>query len=147
MVDSCYSGAGMDAFSKLQNGQRYFTRQLSRSLGITVLTATAKNQEAAELKSLGHGLFTYLMIQELQQKGSKESVTAHGIAENILKTLPAFSMKMVGTSQEPAAYTHGSDFILTDVQKESGKGRTPNSNAPAIKPQNLSNDKKAIKNN
>jgi hypothetical protein len=143
MVDSCYSGAGMDAFSKLQNGQRYFTRQLSRSLGITVLTATAKNQQAAELKSLGHGLFTYLMIQELQQKGSTESVTAHGIAENILKTLPAFSMKMVGTSQEPAAYTHGSDFILTDVQKESGKGSTPNSNAPAIKPQNLRNDKKS----
>jgi len=26
MVDSCYSGAGLDAFSKLQNGQRYFTR-------------------------------------------------------------------------------------------------------------------------
>ncbi|MCX7099542.1 MAG: MBG domain-containing protein [Methylococcales bacterium] len=118
MVDSCYSGAGLDAFSNLQNGQRHFTRQLSRSLGITVIAAAAKDQEAFELKSLGHGLFTYLMTQELQNKNTAQALTAHGIAENIVKTLPAFSKKMLGVSQDPSAFTRGNDFLLTDLSKE-----------------------------
>jgi hypothetical protein len=117
MVDSCYSGAGLDAFSKLQIGQHYFTRKLSRSLGITVITSATKDQEAYELKSLGHGLFTYLMAQDLQKQDASQPLTAHGIAENIVKTLPVFSKKMVGASQEPVVYTKGNDFVLTDSSK------------------------------
>jgi hypothetical protein len=134
MVDSCYSGAGMDAFSKLQNGQRYFTRKLSRSLGITVMTAATKDQKAFELKSLGHGLFTYLITQELQEKDTTQPVTAHGIAESISQTLPVFSKKMLGSSQEPAVYTKGNDFMLTDVLKAPNKGDASDSNIPDIAP-------------
>jgi hypothetical protein len=118
MVDSCYSGAGMTAFSTLENGQRYFSRQLSRSLGITVVTATTKNQQATELDSLGHGLFTYVMAQEMKNNDSSKPVTAHGIAESIMKTLPAFSKKTLGTIQEPVVYTKGNDFMLTDILKD-----------------------------
>jgi len=113
MVDSCHSGGSMDVFSKLENGQRFFSRQLSRSLGITVLTAAARNQEAKELKSLGHGLFTYLLNEELQKSDAAEPITAHSIAKNILKTLPAFSKAKTGSSQEPVSYMHGGDFILS----------------------------------
>ncbi len=129
MVDACYSGAGMKAFSQLQNSQRHFSRQLSHSLGITVVTAASKNQEAFEMKSLGHGLFTYLMSQELQKKDSAEPVTAHSVAKKITKTLPSFSRKTVGVTQEPVAYTHGSDFILTNSLKEAEK--TPASDSAA----------------
>ena len=117
MVDACYSGAGLDAFSKLENGQRYLTRRLGRSLGITVITAATKDQAAMELKSLGHGLFTYLISQEIANKESDKSITAHGIAENIAKTLPKLSKEMLGSSQEPTAYTRGDDFMLTDLLK------------------------------
>ena len=116
MIDSCYSGAAKDSFNKLQIGQHYITRNLSRSLGITMITSAAKDKEAYELSSLGHGLFTYLMTQDIQNEGANHS--AHGIAENIVKTLPAFSKKMVGSSQEPVIYTKGNNFMLTD----SGKG-------------------------
>ncbi|MEI6706152.1 MAG: GLUG motif-containing protein [Methylococcales bacterium] len=115
MVDACYSGAGLDAFSKLENGQRYLTRRLGRSLGITVITAATKDQAAMELKSLGHGLFTYLISQEIANKESDKSITAHGIAENIAKTLPKLSKEMLGSSQEPTAYTRGDDFMLTNL--------------------------------
>ncbi|MDD5461271.1 MAG: MBG domain-containing protein [Methylococcales bacterium] len=137
MVDSCYSGAGVDAFSKLQKGQRYFTRQLSRSLGITVMTAAAKDQEAFELKSLGHGVFTYLVTQELQEKSAAQPVTAHGIADEIAKTLPIFSKKMLGSSQEPAIYAKGHDFILTDALKarEANQSDASDSNLPTIGPE------------
>ncbi len=137
MVDSCYSGAGLDAFSKLQIGQHYFTRKLSRSLGITVITAAAKDQEAYELKSLGHGLFTYLMTQELQEKNAAQPATAHGIAESIVKTLPVFSKKVLGSRQEPVAYTKGNDFTLTDESKAAKQGDAFDNNTPAIAPEKL----------
>jgi uncharacterized caspase-like protein len=121
MVDSCYSGAGMGAFSQLQNGQRYFTRQLSHSLGITVVTATTKDEEAVELKSLGHGLFTYLITKELENKESDGGATAHGVADNVFKNLPVVSKKMLGSSQEPVVYTHGNDFMLTDTADDKKK--------------------------
>ncbi len=115
----------MDTFTQLENRQRYVTRQLSRSLGITVITAAARDQQAAELKSLGHGLFTYLVTQELQKQNGKEPVTAHNIKEKIEKELPAFSRKMVGITQEPAAYTHGNDFLLIDAIKKTAKTTPP----------------------
>jgi WD40 repeat protein len=131
MVDSCHSGGSMDVFAQLQNGQRYFTRQLSRALGITVVTAAAKDQEAAELKSLGHGLFTYLMAQEIENKDTTKIITAHGVAEAILKSLPVFSKRVLGIVQEPVIYTHGSDFMLTDILKKPSKVSTSDTVPPA----------------
>ena len=119
LIDSCYSGAAMDSFNKLQIGQHYFTRKLSRSLGITMITSASKDKEAYELKSLGHGLFSYLMAKDIQDKNTTN--TAHSVAENIMKTLPGFSKKMVGVIQEPVVYTKGNDFMLTDLDQEAKK--------------------------
>jgi hypothetical protein len=83
-------------------------------MGITVIAATAKDQEASELDSLGHGLFTYSLTQELQKKDNATPLTAHGIADSIAKTLPAFSKKLMGYSQDPVVFTKGSDFTLID---------------------------------
>jgi filamentous hemagglutinin family protein len=126
LLDACYSGAGMDVFGKLENGQRYFSRQLSRSLGITVVTATAKDQQAAELQSLGHGLFTYMLAQEMSSKNGSEPITAHTIAKSIVKSLPVFSKKQIGSVQDPAVYTHGSDFVLTNPSKEQAEKTADN---------------------
>jgi hypothetical protein len=58
------------------------------------------------------------VTQEIQDKKATQPITAHGIAESIVKTLPVFSKKMLGASQEPAVYTRGNDFMLTDLLKE-----------------------------
>ncbi|MCX7066811.1 MAG: hypothetical protein NTW85_03810 [Methylococcales bacterium] len=59
-----------------------------------------------------------MISQEIANKASDKSITAYGITENIAKTLPAFSKKILGSSQEPAAYTRGNDFMLTDLLKD-----------------------------
>jgi hypothetical protein len=134
MVDACYSGAAMDAFRKSENTQRYFTRKLSRNLGITVVAAAAKDQEAFELKSLGHGLFTYLVTKDLEQKEGVEAVSAHGLADDIVKTLPTLAKTMVGSSQEPVAYTRGEDFKITDWGNQPNKGGLLDNKPPVITP-------------
>jgi filamentous hemagglutinin family protein len=115
MVDACYSGAGIEAFNNLQNGQRYLSRRLGRSLGITIIAAAAKDQQAFELKSLGHGLFTYSVAQQINNKETGKRLTAHTLAENITKTLPKISKEILGNPQEPSTYTKGNDFMLTDM--------------------------------
>ncbi len=116
MIDSCYSGQATDSFNTLQIGQHYFTRSLSRSLGITMITSAAKDKEAYEARSLGHGLFSYLMSQDIEKPDANHS--AHGVAEYIVKTLPAFSKKIVGVLQEPVIYTKGNNFMLTGSSSE-----------------------------
>ncbi len=134
MVDSCYSGAGMDAFRKLQNGQRYFTRKMGRSLGITVVAAAEKNQKAFESKTLGHGLFTYLVTQDINET---QAQSAHNIANAVVKTLPKFAKGEVNEHQDPVSYTSGSDFMLTDILKESSNDKASSNIVPASIPKKL----------
>lgn len=116
MVDSCYSGAGLNAFRHLQNSQRHFSRDLSKTTGIVVLAATRQDQQAAELTDLGHGLFTYVVTQgmggaaDIQPKDRK--ISAHEVVSFSTTTIPTFSKKYIGASQEPTSFMMGNDFNL-----------------------------------
>lgn len=116
MIDSCYSGAGLKALENLQNSQRHFSRALSKSVGIVVLTATRKDQEAMELAELGHGLFTYIVHKGMQGAADShphdQKISAHELANYSTTTIPAFSKKYSEASQEPTSFTIGEDFIL-----------------------------------
>jgi len=116
MIDACYSGASLKSFRKMQDIQRRFSRGLSKSVGVVVLAATRKDQQAAELTDLGHGLFTYVVSEGLKGKADlkpiNQQISAHEVADFSTETIPAFSRKYLGASQEPTKFTMGSDFIL-----------------------------------
>jgi hypothetical protein len=116
MIDSCFSSAGLDAFRDLQNTQRHFSRDLSKSVGIVVLTAARFDQTAAERSELGHGLFTYVVTQGMggaaDRKPKNEKISAREIAEFAVDVTPVFSKKYLDASQEPSAFFMGSDFEL-----------------------------------
>ena len=116
MIDSCYSGAGLDALRNLQNSQRHFSRALSKTVGVVVLTATRQDQEAMELSELGHGLFTYVANNGMQGAADlsprDQKVSAHELVNYSTATIPAFSRKYSEASQEPSAFTIGEDFVL-----------------------------------
>ena len=116
IIDSCFSAAGLEAFRDLQDTQRHFSRDLSKSVGVVVLTAARYDQEAAELSELGHGLFTYVVTKGMDGQADiqpiNKKISAHEIAEYAVKTIPVFSKKYIGASQEPAAFVIGADFEL-----------------------------------
>ena len=116
MVDSCYSGTGLNAFRNLQNTQRHFGRALSKSTGIVVLAATRPNQKAAESIDLGHGLFTYVVTQGMggaaDSQPKDRKISAHEVVSFSTTTMPTFSKKYTGASQEPTSFTMGIDFNL-----------------------------------
>jgi len=121
MVDACYSGASVDSFRRLQNSQRHFSRDISKSVGITVVTATRKDQEAAELTELGHGLFTYVLSKGMSGEADwwpkNNEISAHELAKFSTDTIPLFSKKFLGSAQEPTAFTMGRDFSLLSIKK------------------------------
>jgi uncharacterized caspase-like protein len=89
-------------------------------VGVVVLAATRKDQEAAELGDLGHGLFTYVVSEGLAGKADlkpkNQKVSAHEVADFSTATIPDFSKKYLGASQEPTKFTMGSDFTLLRSQ-------------------------------
>ncbi len=115
-IDSCYSGAGLDAFNYLINAQRYVGRNISRTVGIVVLTSARKDQEAAELSDLGHGLFTYYLTQGMSGKADEnpvdKKITAYEVVDFPKQHIPELSKKYVGSSQDPMVFKMGFDFDL-----------------------------------
>ena len=121
MVDACYSGASIDSFRQLQNSQRHFSRDMSKSVGITVITATRKDQKAAELSELGHGLFTYVLSKGMSGEADwwpkNNEISAHELVKFSTDTIPVFSKRFLGSAQEPTAFTMGKDFPLLTIKK------------------------------
>lgn len=64
IIDACQSGAVLDQFSLFE--QQKVLNKISVKTGVHILTATRSDQLAPEFESLGHGLFTYTLLNGLQ---------------------------------------------------------------------------------
>ena len=76
LLDTCYSGtAGGRTFMRQQvragsiNDQ--FLERLTRSRGRVIITASGPNEVALESSELGHGVFTYFLLQGLAGKADR----------------------------------------------------------------------------
>lgn len=116
LIDSCQSGATTESFRDQERFQRRFLRDVGRTAGVTVLAAARKDQVAAEMSTLKHGLFTYILLSGLEGKADAQppdgSVTAHELVDYAAKSIPDFSRKYVRYRQEPAAFALGADFRI-----------------------------------
>jgi len=84
VIDACNSGASIDTFNRYRDFQRRFVQQIGRTAGVTVLTAARRDQFASESDILGHGLFTFLLLDGMS--GAADNlprdgwITAHELA-------------------------------------------------------------------
>ncbi|MDM4767836.1 caspase family protein [Pelomonas sp. SE-A7] len=112
LIDACKSGAAIASFRGLE--ERRLLSQLSRSTGTHLIAATNKEQLAAELLNLGHGVFTYTLLEGLSGKAAAggPDVTARKLMVYVEQTLPELSKRYRTEEQFPVVSSTGMDFPL-----------------------------------
>jgi Caspase domain/WD domain, G-beta repeat len=114
LIDACKSGGSIDAFSGAMD--RKVLREVGREAGVAILAATRKDQLAAELPSLGHGAFTYILLEGLAGKADLDPPDGRITAAKLLgwssRALPSFTQRSFNYLQVPVAYARGADFLL-----------------------------------
>jgi uncharacterized caspase-like protein len=92
--------------------------QLSRSTGVHIVAASTKDQFAAEVKELGHGVFTYTLLEGLSGKaaGKGDSVTVRKQMSYVEEQLPEITKKYKQEAQYPVVDSRGMDFPLVIAQ-------------------------------
>jgi uncharacterized caspase-like protein len=112
LIDACKSGAAASGFRGLQD--RRALAQLSRASGTHLIAATTKEQLASELPTLGHGVFTYTLLQGLQGKAASggKDVTARKLMVYVEQALPELTKRYRAEEQYPVVNSTGMDFPL-----------------------------------
>jgi WD40 repeat protein len=116
LIDACKSGAVLIAFRGFED--RKALSQLSRSTGVHIVAASTKDQFAAEVKELGHGVFTYTLLEGLGGKaaGKGEAVTVRKLMGYVEEKLPEITKKYKQEAQYPVVDSRGMDFPLVIVK-------------------------------
>ena len=116
LVDACKSGAVLVAFRGFED--RKALSQLSRSTGTHVVAASTKEQFAAEVKDLGHGVFTYTLLEGLRGKaaGGSDTVTVRKLMGYVEEQLPEITKRYKQEAQFPVVDSRGMDFPLVIVK-------------------------------
>jgi len=117
ILDACQSGAFLEAFGVRGAVEEKAIAQLARSAGVTVLASSLSEQLATEHKELGHGLYTYTLLQGMEGEADgapKDGrVTVSELKGYVEGKIAELSKRYYGEEQYPTGYTHGQDFPIT----------------------------------
>lgn len=116
LIDACKSGSAMVAFAARGVEDRKAMAQLARSTGTHIVAASTKDQFAAEVKDLGHGVFTYTLLDGLSGKADSNpkdgTITVRELLTYVENRLPEVSEKYKQQAQYPVVDSRGQDFPL-----------------------------------
>ena len=114
LIDTCQSGTAASVFEDYVD--RRALRRLGRSVGMHVLAATAKDQLAAELKALGHGVFTYAVITGMGGGADTDPPDGNLTVQEIIRfseqAVPRLSKQSANRQQWPLTFSRGFDFTI-----------------------------------
>lgn len=117
LFDACESGAAMHAFTEFDN--RRSMALLSRATGIHIASATTAAQSASELVDLGHGVFTYALLEGMKGKADRapkdRQVSVTELLAFIQQYVPFLNHKYETAAMTPVINSRGSNF---DVAKQ-----------------------------
>jgi hypothetical protein len=110
MIDACKSGKLIQTLRSTE--ERKALVQLARSTGTYIVSASTDQQYAAEIRQLGHGVFTYTLLEGLQGKGGQKKVTVEGLIHYVKNRLPELTEKHRMGAQYPVSWGAGMDFPI-----------------------------------
>jgi len=107
-LDACYSGAaGGRTFSskrtRATNLDDQFLERLTRSKGRAIITASRTSEVSVELVELGHGIFTYYLVEGLKGAAdlNKDGIVTVQELYEYLEQQVATKSRSVGANQHP----------------------------------------------
>jgi WD40 repeat protein len=116
-LDACHAGASTQILAQRGSSSEKALAQMSRSEGIHVLAAAGSEQQATEFGALGHGVFTYVLIEAISGKADGApkdgKVTIYELISYLDDQVPEVSQKYQGKAQYPYTFSLGHDFPIT----------------------------------
>lgn len=118
ILDACQSAGAFEQIMTADANQQKNIALLARSTGTHWMAASGSQQFANEFKELGHGAFTYVLLQALKgEAANNKMITVNGIKNFMQLRIPALAKKYNGTTQVPANYGFGNDFPVEILDK------------------------------
>ena len=120
ILDACQSAAALDAIASRGILEEKAIAQLARSTGTFWITATGSEQFATEFETIGHGVFTYSLLEGLKgaadgSDGDKK-ITVRELSTYLEERVPELAEKYQGTPQYPSSYSFGNDFPIMIIE-------------------------------
>jgi WD40 repeat protein len=119
VLDACQSGGAVQSFAMRGAAEEKAIAQLSRSTGTYFIAASGTEQFATEVSTLGHGIFTYSIIEALKGvcKSQDGRLTVNLLKGCVEDMVPELSKKYKGSPQFPTGYGFGQDFPIVIVKQ------------------------------
>ena len=121
ILDACQSAGAIDQVMASRGAaEEKAISQLARATGTHWLTASGSEQFASEFTQLGHGTFTYVLLEALSgkaDKGGDKKITVKELDAYLQEVVPELTAKYKGTPQFPASYGFGNDFPIGVVKQ------------------------------
>lgn len=120
ILDACQSAAALNNVVALRGAaEEKAIAQLARATGTHWLTATGSQQFASEFDQLGHGTFTFALLEALKGKadvGNDRKITVKEVDAYLQDVVPQLTVKYRGLPQYPASFGFGNDFPIGVVK-------------------------------
>ncbi len=116
ILDACQSGGALSTVATRGAAEEKAIAQLARSTGTHWLTSAGSEQFAGEFAQLGHGIFTYALLEGLNGAADGNSdgkVTVGELDAYLQDQVPELTKKYRGTPQFPSSYGFGQDFPVS----------------------------------
>ncbi len=111
ILDACQSAGAFNEMLSADANQQKSIAVVSRSTGTHWMAASGAQQYANEFSQLGHGAFTYVLLEALKgSAASDKMITVNGLKGYLQQEVPELMKKYSGTLQYPASYGFGNDF-------------------------------------
>lgn len=119
ILDACQSAGALETIAAARGAaEEKAIAQLARSTGTQWLTASGSEQFASEFSQLGHGSFTYCLLEAFKgaaDQGDKK-LTVKELDAYLQTKVPEVTQKYKGTPQYPASYSYGNDFPIIIIK-------------------------------
>lgn len=117
ILDACQSAGAFNEMLSADGDQQKSIAVVSRSTGTHWMAASGAQQFANEFSQLGHGVFTYVLLEALKGSAATDKmITVNGLKNYLQQGVPELMKKYSGTLQYPASYGFGNDFPVEIVK-------------------------------